>query len=309
MTYLLLLVGFVLLIKGADFFVEGSSSIARLLKIPSVIIGLTIVALGTSSPEAAVSITASLAGNNDIAFSNVIGSNIFNFLMVVGICAALGGVNTNRDILKRDLPLNIGVTLLLLIFMIDLKLNRLEAAILLVVLITYMVLLIRNALKNRTQQEETKVLSPIRSILYIIGGLAAIIIGGQLVVNSSSEIAASFGLSQTLIGLTIVAVGTSLPELVTSIVAARKGENELALGNALGSSIFNILFILGLSAALSPITAVGESIIDCIILLVVGAIMLIFSKTDMKTVRGEGIFCILCYIGYMAYIIMRSIPQ
>ncbi len=306
MTYILLLVGFVLLIKGADFFVDGSSSIARLLKIPSVVIGLTIVAMGTSAPEAAVSITAGLVGNNDIALSNIIGSNIFNLLGVVGLCAIFFGVNTDKDILKRDLPLNIGATVVLLLMMIDLKLTRLEGLILLVIMVVYLVILVRNALKNRTEgTEEAKVLTPVQSAIAVIGGLLAIIIGGQLVVNCSSEIAAAFGLSQNLIGLTIVAVGTSLPELVTSIVASRKGENELALGNAVGSCIFNIFFILGASALLSPLTAQGESFIDCVVLLVVTIIMLIFGKTKLKTTRAEGIFCVACYIGYMAYIIIR----
>ncbi len=304
-TYFLLIVGFVLLIKGADFFVDGSSSIARLLKIPSVVIGLTIVAMGTSAPEAAVSITAGLEGNNDIALSNIIGSNIFNLLIVVGLCAVMYAVPTDRDILKRDLPVNIGVTALLLICMIDLKINRIEGLILLIGMILYLVFLIRNAMKNRTEEESAKVLTPFQSILAVAGGLAAIVIGGKLVVNSSSEIATSFGLSQNLIGLTIVAIGTSLPELVTSIVASRKGESGLALGNAVGSCIFNILFILGMSAVLSPLTAQYESFIDCIILLVVTVIMLIFGKTHLKTSRLEGAVCVVLYIGYMAYIIMR----
>lgn len=306
MTYLLLLVGFVLLIKGADFFVEGSSSIARLLKIPSVVIGLTIVAMGTSAPEAAVSITAGLSGNNDIALSNIIGSNIFNMLGAVGICAALFGVRTNKDILKRDLPLNIGITLVLLLFMIDLKISRLEGVILFAGMVLYLFVLVKNAMKNRTQEEEnTKILSPVLSAVAIIGGLAAIIIGGQLVVNSASAIATNRGLSPNLVGLTIVAIGTSLPELVTSLVASRKGEAELALGNAVGSCIFNILFILGVSTMLSPITAQWESMIDCIVLLVTTVIMLIFGRTNLKTSRLEGIFCVACYIGYMAYIIIR----
>jgi len=307
MSYILLLVGFVLLIKGADFFVDGSSSIARLLKIPSVVIGLTIVSMGTSAPEAAVSITAGLVGNNDIALSNVIGSNLFNLLSVVGTCAILYGVNTNKDILKRDFPVTIGITAVLLLMMIDLKLTRPEGVILLVLMVVYLFFLVRNAMRNRTNtDEDIKMLTPLQSAFAVIGGLTAIIVGGQFVVNSSSEIATNFGLSQNLIGLTIVAVGTSLPELVTSIVASRKGENELALGNAVGSCIFNVLFILGASTVLSPLTAQLESFIDCVVLLIVTVIMSILGKTKLKTTRQEGIFCVSSYIIYMTYIIMRD---
>lgn len=306
MTYILLIVGFFLLIKGADLFVEGSSSVARLLKIPSVVIGLTIVAMGTSAPEAAVSITAGLAGNNDIALSNIIGSNIFNLLIVIGICAVLYVVNTDKDILKRDLPVNIGVTLLLLLLLFDLHLSRGEGLLLIVVMVLYLVHLVRSALKNRTDaQDEIKVLTPLKSFLYITFGLGAIIVGGNFVVNSASDIAAAFGLSQNLIGLTIVAVGTSLPELVTSIVASRKGESGLALGNAVGSCIFNILFILGVSSVLSPLTAAPETLIDTVILLIVTVVILIAGKSRLKTTRFEGVCFSVFYLGYMAYAIMR----
>ena len=306
MTYVLLILGFILLIKGADFFVDGSSSVARLLKIPPVVIGLTIVAMGTSAPEAAVSITAGLSGNNDIALSNIIGSNIFNLLIVIGICAVIYVVNTDRDILKRDLPVNIGVTLLLLFFLLDLKLSRFEGFVLLAAMVVYIVLLVRNAMKNRTTEgAQIKTLSPLVSFLYIAGGLTAIILGGRLVVDSSSIIAATFGLSQNPIGLTIVAIGTSLPELVTSIVASRKGESALALGNAVGSCIFNILFILGMSSMLSPLSAAPETLVDTVVLLVVTLLILLTGKTNLKTSRLEGAFFALFYTGYMVYAVLR----
>lgn len=308
MMYLLLIVGFILLVKGADFFVEGSSSVAKMFKIPSVVIGLTIVALGTSAPEAAVSITAGLAGNNDIALSNVIGSNIFNLLMVIGACAIMRKVDTDMDILKRDLPVNIAITVLLIIMAFNLKISRLEGVVLLLGIATYLVIVVKQALKDRKaveQEDEIEVKSPLVSALYIIGGLCAIVFGGDLVVDNASKIAATFGLSQTLIGLTIVAVGTSLPELVTSIVATKKGETGLALGNAVGSCIFNILFILGISSTLSPIHASSEGLADMIILLGVTVITYIFAKTDRKTVRAEGIVCVLAYMVYMGYAIVR----
>ncbi|MCI9137676.1 MAG: calcium/sodium antiporter [Lachnospiraceae bacterium] len=306
MMYLMLVVGFVLLIKGADFFVDGSSSIARLLKIPSVVIGLTIVAMGTSAPEAAVSITAGLAGNNDIAISNIIGSNIFNLLMVVGLCAVLRGVTTDKNILRRDLPVNIGISSLLLIFLLDLKITRIEAALLLVLFTAYMIVVVEQGLKNRTEeQKEESSLSPGVSVIYIAGGLAAIIAGGNLVVDNASKIAETFGLSQNLIGLTIVAVGTSLPELVTSVIATRKGECGLALGNAVGSCVFNILFILGISGVLSPMKASGESLADISVLVVSAVLMLIFGKSRGRTSRIEGAVCMMIYAGYMVYAVVR----
>lgn len=306
MMYIWLVVGFILLIKGADFFVEGSSSVAKLLKIPSVVIGLTIVAMGTSAPEAAVSITAGLAGNNDIAISNIIGSNIFNLLVVVGVCAVMKGVTTDKDILKRDMPVNIGISALLLLFLIDLKITRIEGVILLILFAAYMVIVVGEGIKNRTKEaEEVKTLNPVLSIVFIVAGLAAVVFGGDLVVDNASKIAESFGLSQNLIGLTIVAIGTSLPELVTSIIATKKGESGLALGNAVGSCIFNILFILGMSGTLSPMAATGESFVDICVLTVVTVMMLIFGKTKGLTSRIEGVVCILAYAGYMVYAVMR----
>ena len=233
MEYVWLVVGFVLLIKGADFFVDGSSSLARLLRVPSVIIGLTIVAMGTSAPEASVSMSAALSGSNEIALSNVIGSNIFNGLVVVGICAFMAAFSTNKDILKRDLPLNILITFILCIMLANGVLSRLEGILLLIGMTAYLISMVISALKNRQDEENGKVLSLPKSLLYIAGGLIAVIAGGNLVVDNACIIAESFGVSQNFIGLTIIAVGTSLPELVTSIVATRKGDSGLALGNAI----------------------------------------------------------------------------
>ena len=193
MEYLLLLVGFVLLVKGADFFVEGSSSLAKIMKVPSVIIGLTIVAMGTSAPEASVSINAALTGNNDIAISNVVGSNIFNGLVVVGICAFLASFKTNLDILKRDMPLNILVTFILCIMFLDGKLSRIEGGILLAGMILYIAVMICHAIKNKSENEPEKILSLPRSIIYMIAGLAAVIFGGDLVVDKACIIATNFG--------------------------------------------------------------------------------------------------------------------
>lgn len=306
MEYILLIVGFVLLIKGADLFVDGASSVAAKLKVPSLIIGLTVVSLGTSMPEAAVSISASLSGDNGISLGNVIGSNIFNLLMVVGVSSAILPIVTDRDILKRDVPINIGITVLLGVMLFDGNLSRLDALLLLLILAAYMFLLIKSALKNRVEAEETKVLSWVKSILFVIVGVAAIIGGGQLVVNSAKTIAMALGMSETLVGLTVVAIGTSLPELVTSIVAAKKGNSGIAMGNVIGSNIFNILFILGMAGIIKPMTADAAFFIDTGILLAASALMLLFAFTKRKTNRVEGIISVLLYIAYTAYIIMRA---
>ncbi len=305
MNYILLIAGFLLLVKGADFFVDGSSSLARILKVPSVIIGLTIVAMGTSAPEASVSINAALAGNNDIAVSNVIGSNIYNGLVVVGICALLSGFNTDPGILKRDMPLNIIFTIALFLMLIDKRLGRIEGLILTTAMVTYIGSMVISALKNRTEDIGCKERPLPISVLYIAGGLAAVITGGNLTVNSASAIALSLGVSQNFIGLTIVAIGTSLPELVTSIVAARKGDSGLALGNAIGSNLFNILFILGFSAIISPLHVKGESIIDCTVLIISAIALLIMAGTKRKMSKKEGITCLILYTAYMIYLFIR----
>lgn len=305
MMYLLLLVGFVLLIKGADLFVDGSSSIAGILKVPSVIIGLTIVAMGTSAPETAVSISAGLAGNSDISLGNIIGSNIFNLLIVIGVCAIIFPAVSNKDILKRDMWWNIAISALLFILILDRKISRIDGVILLAAFIIYIGVMIRSALKNRIEEQPQNLLPLSKSIIYIIIGLAAVVFGGGLVVDSAGKIAASLGMSDTLIGLTIVAIGTSLPEFVTSVAASKKGDSGIALGNAVGSCLFNIMFILGIASVLTPINAVTELVIDGGILILVTILMLIFALTGRKTNRVEGIICVAAYLAYTAYIIIR----
>lgn len=305
MMYLLLLVGFILLLKGADFFVDGSSSIAGILRVPSIVIGLTIVAMGTSAPETAVSITAGLAGNSDISLGNIVGSNIFNLLMVIGVSALLQPITTHKDMLRRDLWWNVAVSAVLFLLLLDGRLNRLEGVLLLAGMAAYLFIVIRSAIRDRSDAEPIRQLSVNRSILYIIGGLIAIIFGGNLVVDNASLIARSLGMSDTLVGLTIVAIGTSLPELMTSIVAARKGDSGIALGNAVGSCIFNIMFILGASSVLTPIHVAPELLIDAAILIIVCVLILVLAKTQRETSRMEGVICILCYVAYSIYIIAR----
>ena len=305
MMYLLLLIGFVLLIKGADLFVDGSSSIAGILKVPSVIIGLTIVAMGTSAPEAAVSISAGLAGNSDISLGNIVGSNIFNLLVVIGACAVIFPAKSHEDILKRDLWWNIGVSVLLFALILNGNISRAEGILLLAVFIFYLGLMVRSAMKNRIEETPMDVLPLWKSLLFVFAGLAAVVFGGDMVVDNASLIAKTWGMSDALVGLTIVAIGTSLPELVTSITASKKGDSGIALGNAVGSCLFNILFILGIASTLTPINAVPELIIDTAILIFVTIMILIVAKTGKKTNRAEGIVCVALYIIYTIYIIMR----
>lgn len=305
MMYLLLIIGFILLVKGADYFVAGSSAIAHLLNVPSVIIGLTIVAMGTSAPEAAVSITAGLAGSNELALSNVIGSNIFNLVLIVGVCALIKPFIVDPSIMKRDFPIAIISSIVLLIFIQDSKLSRIEAIIFLVCMAAYLVMTVIAAIKNPIEDEEDRSLPLHSSLMYIILGLAAIIFGGDLVVDNACAIAAAFGLSETLIGLTIVAIGTSLPELVTSITASRMGESGLALGNVVGSNIFNIMFILGLSSTIHPIASDMLARIDILILIISTTIIYVFCRIRKGMGRFMGLVCVAAYIVYSAYIIIR----
>lgn len=305
----LLLVGFVLLIKGADFFVDGSSSIAKLLGVPGFVIGLTVVAMGTSAPEAAVSITAGVQGSNEIAISNVIGSNIFNLLVVAGICAIIKPYKIEPMMLKRDFPINIAANAVLLLFMLlGSALGLIDGLVLLIAFVGYLVFVLVSAFRNKEQQEEDiKKMSPVVSIIAIIGGLAAVIFGGNLVVNNAQDIAREFGLSETFIGLTIVAIGTSLPELVTSIVAAKKGESGLALGNVIGSNIFNIMLILGLSSSLSTILVDTSAIINAIILFVVTVLVYIPCLVKKGMGRIVGGICVAGYVGYTVYLLMNAV--
>lgn len=308
LNVILLIVGFVLLIKGADFFVEGASDLANKLKIPSMIIGLTIVAFGTSAPEAAVSIASALTGSNAIAVSNVIGSNIFNMLVVVGATAVIYKISIEEESLKTDFPLLMVSCVLLLIFIITgNQISRIEGIIFLIIIISYISWLIIKARKDKSGMdvEQSKLSSTIIAI-YILGGLIAIVVGGDLVVNSAKEIALGLGMSETLVGLTIVSIGTSLPELITSITAALNKKQDIALGNAIGSSIFNILFILGLTNVISPIQTTQVMLVDAIVMIVLLGIsyVLAYDKQDFN--KKDGIILLAIFIVYMMFIIIRN---
>lgn len=311
MVYIFLIAGFILLIKGADFFVEGSSSVAKRLRVPSLIIGMTIVAMGTSLPECSVSINAAIAGSNGLAISNAVGSNTFNLMIVCGVCALFSPLAVDPSTLKKEVPFSMLVSVILLVFgSIGMALGRIDGAILLAIFAVFLYWMVSSAKKARAigekQSEEQYTILPIwKCLLYIVGGMVAIIVGGDVVVDSATEIARTFKLSDNLIGLTIVAMGTSLPELVTSVVAARKNEADLAFGNVIGSNIFNILFVLGVAAVISPVGFATENFIDTVVLIVMSVIVWIFSRSKYKIERGEGIVMILLYAAYMVYICKR----
>ena len=315
-----LVIGFVFLMKGADFFVEGSSSIAKRLKVPPIIIGLTIVAMGTSLPETAVSVTASLVNNNELAVSNVVGSNIFNLMVVVGVCSILTPILVQKETIRRDIPFSMICALLLLGLgilaagdTIGMRLGHLDGMILLGFFAGYIVVMIQSAMKARAAEknvdmegmeeleEEIGILSWPKSILFIVGGALAIAFGGDLTVDAASRIAIDLGMSQTLVGLTIVSIGTSLPELV----AARKNEVDMAVGNAVGSNIFNILMVLGVASAINPVALIRENIIDIVILIVFSLIVWIYAATKQRISRKEGISMVCMYLIYAGYIIWR----
>lgn len=315
-----ILFGFVLLVKGADYFVDGAAGIAKKLGIPSIIIGLTVVAFGTSAPELAVSISAAVHGSNDIAVGNVVGSNLFNLLVVLGFSAIMKPIVVDKGVLKRDYPLSLVAVILLGVLCLDgvtrtnneyIDISRWEGLILLAFFAYFMYLTIREGLKARKEQgsieEKEEEIMPIwKSLLFSVLGLAGIIIGGELTVGGAKSLATELGMSQALIGLTIVAIGTSLPELVTSVVAAKKGESDIALGNVVGSNIFNIFLILGLSSAILPMQIDVSYIYDILILLTVSAIVYLPILIQKKVGRGFGFACVICYVAYMAYICIRG---
>ncbi len=320
-----LIVGFTFLIKGADLFVGSSSSIAKKIGIPSVIVGLTIVSLGTSAPELAVSSISALQGNNGIAIGNVLGSNIFNTLVVLGGTAITMPLIINKKLIKRDFFFNLIIVCLIYILAFGITvsgndgiLTRIEGILLLLICIVYTIILIKSASKSNkdenTKESSKEELDEIKiwpNVFKIIIGIIGIILGGNLVVNGATKIAYSIGMSEKLVGLTIVAVGTSLPELVTSIVAALKGETEIAIGNVLGSNIFNILLILGLYSTINPIVVTGNLSIDLMFLLfstiVIGFLIYLNKGNDLKKLsRSEGTILVLLYVVYLSYIIIRN---
>ena len=315
---LLLIVGMALLVKGADFFVDGSSAIAKALKIPSLIIGLTLVSMGTSAPEASVSINSAISEMNDLSISNVVGSNIFNTLFILGVSALIVPLTIGPEIKKFDIPVMLviyGVLILFAFVVTPLEIGIFEAIAMLLMFVGYMAFLVFRAKKENAGEsvvtaETDKVDEKVRplwlEIIFAIIGLGGIIFGGDLVVDSSAKIATAFGMSEALVGLTIVSVGTSLPELVTSVVASLKKENDIAVGNVIGSNIFNVIFILGLSASISSLAVNPITLVDMLVMLGSGVVIMLVALLSKKMTRWQGVVMVLLYAAYLTFIIIRN---
>ncbi|MBO5363009.1 MAG: calcium/sodium antiporter [Clostridia bacterium] len=313
---LFLLIGMVLLVKGADWFVDGASNIAKALKIPSLIIGLTLVSMGTSAPEAAVSITSAIGQNVEMSVGNVVGSNIFNTLFILGISAMIVPLVINPDMKKFDIPIMLGLyaVMILLAFVITPGvLDRVEAVVLLLCFAAYMVFLFLRA--KKTPQEETELLGedekselmPIwKAIVLTVVGLVAIVAGGTFSVDCAEALALEWGMSESLVGLTILAVGTSLPELVTSVVASIKGENDIAIGNVVGSNIFNIMFILGLSAVITPHTLAPDAGLTMGVMFASGVAMLLISLLSKNMKKWQGYTMLCVYLAFVTVLVLNN---
>ena len=303
MKYVILLVGFVMLIKGADIFVDGSSNIAKRFGIPSIIVGLTIVAMGTSAPELSVSVQSALAGMNDISIGNVVGSNIFNLLVVLGVSSIIGKLKITD---YKNVIMMLLSSLIILLCSFNGQLTRSEGIVLLLIFAGYIFNLVLKAIKDNNKTEENENVKPLfTTIISCIIGLGAIVWGGDLVVESASAIAQQLGMSQNLIGLTIVAIGTSLPELVTSVVATKKGELDIATGNVIGSNIFNLLLIVGASVAINPMVVSTVAIIDIMFTVAVVILFIILTGKNESLDKVKGIPLILIYVAYIIYTIIR----
>lgn len=303
----LLALGFLMLVKGADWFVDGAAGVADKLGVPQLVIGLTIVAMGTSAPEAAVSLTAALKGNADIALGNVVGSNILNVLIILGIVSVIIATPMSKKIIKIDLPFMLGITLLLMLLgYFGEDISRIDGAILLVFFIGYLTYLFIDAKKNggSSDGEEEVNNKPIwQLILIAVIGLVLIVLGSDFTVDAATKIATELGMGTKFIGLTIVALGTSLPELCTSVAAALKGKSDIAIGNIVGSNIFNILFILGLSSVITPINFAPIFLIDALVAVAAGILLWVAAFKNKKLTRPAGIIMLLCYAGYFVYLL------
>ncbi|MBP3321172.1 MAG: calcium/sodium antiporter [Clostridia bacterium] len=311
----LLAFGFVLLAKGADWFVDGASGIATKLKIPQIVIGLTIVAMGTSAPEAAVSISSALKGNADITIGNVVGSNILNVLIILGISSVIAILAVPKSTTWVDIPVTIGATVILLLMGLDGEISLVDGIIMIVCFIAYLTYLFIMTKKNPPAENETPSVDVnkkhflLKSLAMTVVGLAAIVWGSDLSVDGATALAKAFGVSDRVIGLTIIALGTSLPELFTSVAAAMKKNSDIAVGNIVGSNIFNILIVVGVSAAITPVPFDKPFIIDAIVALLTMVLLMIFCLAFKKLNRFAGIVMLLCYVGYFVYLLLSGGAQ
>jgi cation:H+ antiporter len=303
LNYILLFVGFIMLIKGADVFVDSSSNIAKKFGIPSIVIGLTIVAMGTSAPEFSVSVQSALAGMNDMSIANVVGSNIFNLLVVLGCSAVINKLKIDN---YKDIIIMFIVGLLMLLCSIDGALGVCDGIFLLTIFVLYILSLLFKAFKEKQKDTKEEKQKPISITICLCAiGLTGIIWGGNLVVNSASVIAQQLGMSENLVGLTVVAIGTSLPELVTSLVATKKGELDIAIGNVVGSNIFNMLLILGAASVINPMTVSFFALTDLVFVITAMLTFIILTFKEKTLNKYQGIFLVLMYVVYIIYTIIR----
>ena len=316
LNIILLVAGFVVLIKGADVFVDGASGIARYFNVSKMLIGLTIVAFGTSAPELAVSIKSLLSGSGDIVLGNVIGSNILNILLILGVSSTIHNLSVKNSTVKKEIPMLLLLTFLFSTLLLDSFFDpsisnvftRSDGIVILLfflVFVYYLIHMMRNKIDDDDEDTDTKDMSLIKSMAFTILGIVAIVLGSNFVVDSASGIAGDLGVSERLIALTIVALGTSLPELVTSVVATKKGEYDIAIGNVVGSNIFNIGMVVGIPVAiLGTIPNVTISYIDIITMIISVILLFIFSFNDRKISRNEGVIFLLIFLIYYSYIIL-----
>lgn len=305
LAVVLLVIGFVMLIKGADWFVDGAAGIAARFGIPQLVIGLTIVAMGTSAPEAAVSITAAMSGNAGITIGNIIGSNILNVLLILGVTAAITTVAVQHSTVKWEMPFMHVITIVLAVLgFTGGEIVLWEGIVLWALFLVYLGYLFRMAKNGSDEEEESELLPLWKQLLMLIVGIVAIVFGSDLTVDNATIIAETLGMDDRLIGLTIVAFGTSLPELVTSVTAARKGKADIAIGNIVGSNIFNILFVVGTTALITPVTFAKGFIIDAAIALAAGMLLWFGVMKEHKLKRPVGIIMLMAYAAYFVYLLM-----
>jgi len=302
----LLAVGFFMLVKGADWFVDGAAGIAGKFGIPQLVVGLTIVAMGTSAPEAAVSITAALGGSAAITIGNVVGSNIMNVLVILGLSAVIVAIPVAKSTVKIEMPYMIAITfLMLLLGMTGNEIVLWEGVVLWVAFIAYLAYLFRMALKNKEEEEEEEEKPVWKLLLFTVIGVVLVVWGSDVTVDAASKIAEALGMSQRVIGLTIVAFGTSLPELCTSVVAAKRGKADLAIGNIVGSNIFNILFVVGTTALITPVAFVSAFLVDTLVAAGAAILLWVCVFRNQKLNRTGGAIMLACYAAYFVYLFVR----
>jgi len=301
----LIVIGVALVLSGADRLTEGASALARRMNVPEIIIGLTIVAAGTSAPELFVSMVSALKGTPDMAVGNVVGSNTMNAMLIVGCAAMVAPMTISRSTVKKDIPFAVGASVLLMLLSLNSFLGRWDGIVLLLGFACFMVYTLMQARKGAAEPAaEVKPMNPWLSALWVVAGLAMLVVGSNLFVDAASSVALSMGISEAVVGLTVVAGGTSLPELATSVVAARKGQSAIAIGNVIGSNVFNILMILGLTATISPLQIEGITTLDMAVMLVSVALVWLFSFTKFTVERWEGAMLVIGYLAYLSWLII-----